>query len=182
MGHLMVFRREAIQAIGGLEAAEGQLVDDMYLGRCLNAAGYRNLISPKPAALIQQGATTAEFFQILIRWIAFSMSGLPMLTCKLPHWLTGLSFWIGFAVAVIAALAGNPGLSVLALLAPLSVAITLNDLHRLMSGQALPLKYAWGSLLIWLAAPVIYFQIWSKREVNWRGRRYRLDASSRLGA
>lgn len=42
MGQFMVFKREAIAAIGGLEAAEGQLVDDMFLGRRLNECGYRN--------------------------------------------------------------------------------------------------------------------------------------------
>ncbi|HEY2747784.1 MAG TPA: glycosyltransferase, partial [Polyangia bacterium] len=33
MGQLMVFRREALQAIGGVESVQGQLVDDMAIGK-----------------------------------------------------------------------------------------------------------------------------------------------------
>jgi len=181
MGHMMVLRREAITAIGGLESAEGQLVDDMFLGKRLKEFGYRNKLSPKPATIIQQGTTTAEFIQILIRWIAFSMSGLPLLTCKLPHWLTGVSFWLGLIVTCLAAYNANLPLALLAGFLSLSVGITINDLHYRMAGNRIPLKYAWGSLIIWLASPAIYLQIWIKREVNWRGRRYRLDTAARLG-
>ena len=180
MGHIMVFRREAIQAIGGLESAEGQLVDDMFIGRRLNEFGYLNKISPKPAAIIQQDLSLHEFVQILIRWIAFSMSGLPLLTCKLPHWLTGMAFWLGFIASLIGLATGNLPLALYAACAPLSVAATINDLHQRMAQGKLPWKYAWGSLVIWLAAPLIYFQIWTRREINWRGRRYRLDKHSRL--
>ena len=180
MGHIMVFRREAIQAIGGLESAEGQLVDDMFIGRRLNEFGYLNKISPKPAAIIQQDLSLHDFVQILIRWIAFSMSGLPLLTCKLPHWLTGMAFWLGFIASLTGLGAGNLPLALYAACAPLSVAATINDLHQRMAQGKLPWKYAWGSLVIWLAAPLIYFQIWTRREINWRGRRYRLDMHSRL--
>lgn len=180
MGHIMVLRREAIQAIGGLESAEGQLVDDMYLGRRLHHLGYRNKISPKPAAIIQQGMTLTEWIQILIRWIAFSMSGLPLLTCKLPHLLTGIAFWIGVVMSLAAGLAGHTALAVLAGLLPISVAATINDLHFRMSGSAMPLRYWWGALALWLAAPAIYLRIWAKREVTWRGRNYRLDRRARL--
>ena len=180
MGHIMVFRREAIQAIGGLESAEGQLVDDMFIGRRLNEFGYLNKISPKPAAIIQQDLSLHDFVQILIRWIAFSMSGLPLLTCKLPHWLTGMAFWLGFIASLTGLATGNLPLALYAACAPLSVAATINDLHQRMAQGKLPWKYAWGSLVIWLAAPLIYFQIWTRREINWRGRRYRLDMHSRL--
>ena len=180
MGHMMVLRREAITAIGGLESAEGQLVDDMFLGKRLREFGYRNKLSPKPATIVQQGTTTAEFIQILIRWIAFSMSGLPLLTCKLPHWLTGISFWTGLILTVLAAAKGSLPLALLAGFLTLSVGLTINDLHFRMAGTRIPLRYAWGSLIIWLASPAIYAQIWTRREVNWRGRSYRLDTSARL--
>ena len=180
MGHMMVLKREAITAIGGLESAEGQLVDDMFLGKRLKQFGFRNKLSPKPATIIQQGTSTGEFIQILIRWIAFSMTGLPLLTCKLPHWLTGVSFWIGLVVMVLAGMKGSPYLALLAGFLALSVGITINDLHYRMAGTRIPMRYAWGSLLIWLASPVIYAQIWIKREVNWRGRVYSLNKAALL--
>jgi ceramide glucosyltransferase len=181
MGHMMVLRREAITAIGGLETAEGQLVDDMYLGRRMVEEGYRNLLSPKPVAIIQQDCTFEEFVGILIRWIAFSISGLPFWTTKLPHALTGMALWLGLLVTGYALTQDMLVLSGLALVTALSVPVTINDLHYRMSRLPIPWRYTWASMIIWLAAPLIYIQIWVKREVNWRGRRYRLDMKSRLG-
>jgi ceramide glucosyltransferase len=39
MGQYMVFTRECLNAIGGVECAQGQLVDDMYIGKCVAKAG-----------------------------------------------------------------------------------------------------------------------------------------------
>ncbi len=55
MGQFMVLTREAIAAIGGLESATGQLVDDMYLGARIKAAGFRNVVSPQRVPIIQRG-------------------------------------------------------------------------------------------------------------------------------
>lgn len=180
MGHMMVLRREAIEAIGGLETAEGQLVDDMYLGKRMVQEGYRNLLSPKPVSIIQQDCSFEEFVGILIRWIAFSMSGLPFWTTKLPHALTGFALWGGLIATVYGLYQGLIILSLAGLVTALSVPITINNLHFRMSKQPIPWRFAWGSMIIWLAAPMIYAQIWIRREVNWRGRRYRLNLQSRL--
>lgn len=180
MGQFMAFKREAIEAIGGLESAEGQLVDDMFLGRRLYQCGYRNMVSPHPVAIIQRGSTVQEFVPTLIRWLAFSRSGLPALSFKLQHWLTGAAFWGGLFIALHAAVTGHPLLAALAALAPISVAAMANDLHYRMAGVQLPLKYHWVSLALWLFAPLAYIQVLTKHEVNWRGRRIRLDVHSRL--
>jgi hypothetical protein len=76
---------------------------------------------------------------------------------------------------------GQLPLALLAVFLSLSVGIAINSLNYRMAGTRIPLKYAWGSLIIWLASPAIYAQIMIKREVNWRGRRYRLDTGARLG-
>ena len=180
MGHMMVLRREAIEAIGGFETAEGQLVDDMYLGRRLNEEGFRNQLSPQPVRIIQQNCSFEEFVGILIRWIAFSISGLPFWGTKLPHALTGLALWCGLISLISTILAPDLGRATIGMLLVLSVPLTINDLHYRLSRQPIPLRYAWASMLIWLAAPLVYGQIWIRREVNWRGRRYRLNLSSRL--
>ena len=46
MGQYMVLKRDALRAIGGLKSAEGQLVDDMYIGARMRAAGYTNRVAP----------------------------------------------------------------------------------------------------------------------------------------
>jgi ceramide glucosyltransferase len=180
MGEFMVFRREAIAAIGGLETAEGQLVDDMFLGRRLNERGYRNRMSPHPVAIVQQGASLAGFLPVLVRWIAFSRSGLPARSFKLHHWLIGAAFWTGLILALSALATGNLLSALLAGLVPLSVGIMMNDLHRRLGGARLPVRYGWVGLALWLAAPLIYIRVFTADEVDWRGRRYRLDAKARL--
>lgn len=181
MGHMMVLRREAIEAIGGFETAEGQLVDDMYLGRRMVQEGYHNLLSPKPVAIVQQHCSFEEFSGILIRWIAFSISGLPFWGTKMPHALTGIALWSGIVALLSAILHKDPVTATLGLSIIVSIPFTINDLHFRLSKQPIPIRYSWASMIIWLAAPLIYGQIWIRREITWRGRRYRLNLSSRLG-
>ncbi|MBK8482101.1 MAG: glycosyltransferase, partial [Proteobacteria bacterium] len=75
MGQYMVFRRETIAAIGGLESAEGQLVDDMYLGARVRAVGYRNMMAPLRVPVIQRGLSLPQFASLYRRWMIFSRSG-----------------------------------------------------------------------------------------------------------
>lgn len=180
MGEFMVFKREAIAAIGGLETAEGQLVDDMFLGLRLYERGYRNRMSPHPVAIVQQGASIGEFLPVLVRWIAFSRSGLPARSFKLHHWLIGTAFWTGLILALPAAADGRIFAAVLAGLIPGSIALMMNELHHRIGGARLPLKYSWVALALWLVAPLIYARVFTVREVDWRGRRYRLDTEARL--
>jgi len=180
MGHFMVFKREAIEAIGGLESAEGQLVDDMFLGRRLTECGYHNRMSPHPVAIVQRGSTVREFIQTFTRWIAFSKSGLPVLSFKLQYGLLGAAFWGGLILALWAVSAGHLLAALLAALIPLSITAMINDLHHRMAGVPLPLKYYWVSLALWLIAPLVYVYILTKHEITWRGRRYRLNTEARL--
>jgi ceramide glucosyltransferase len=180
MGGFVVFTREAIAAIGGLASAEGQLVDDMDLGRRLNGCGYSNAMSPHPVGVIEQGASLRDFLPVLVRWIAFSRSGLPALSFRLHYWLIGAAFWTGLIRALLAVVDGRLLAAWLAGLVPLSVGLMMNALHHRMGGARLPLRYGWVALALWLAAPLIYFRVFTANEVDWRGRRNRLDARARL--
>jgi ceramide glucosyltransferase len=180
MGQLMVFRRDAIRAIGGLESAEGQLVDDMYLGERITRAGYRNVVSPHAVPIIQENLPLREFLSIYVRWLTFSRSGLPGLTFKVISWLRGLVFWAGFALTVGAILEGSWLTAALGALAPLLTAASINGLYRRQTGVKLGLYHAWVGFALLMAAPLVMAWILLRREVEWRGRRYSLDTASRL--
>jgi ceramide glucosyltransferase len=180
MGQLMVFRREAIRAIGGLESVQGQLVDDMYIGARITQAGYRNVVSPHPVPIIQQNLSLRAFLSIYVRWLTFSRSGLPGITFKVISWLRGLVFWSGLALAGAALVAGAWGMAALAALAPVLTAFSINVLHRQQTGTRLPWRHAWVGFALLLTAPLVMTRILWRHEVDWRGRRYALDASSRL--
>ncbi|WP_367026074.1 glycosyltransferase [Methylococcus sp. ANG] len=180
MGEFMAFKREAIAAIGGLETADGQLVDDMFLGHRLNEYGYRNVMSSHPVAIIQQGASLHEFLPILVRWLAFSRSGLPVLAFKLHHWLVGGAFWAGLAIALVAAGRSLPLVAVLSGSVPIAVGWMIHDLHVRLGGAPLPWSLRWVGFALWLTAPLIYARALTRTEIDWRGRRYRLDPCGRL--
>jgi ceramide glucosyltransferase len=180
MGQLMVFRREAIRAIGGLESAEGQLVDDMYLGDRIVRAGYRNVVSSHAVPIMQQNLPLLEFLSIYVRWLTFSRSGLPGLTFKLISWLRGIVFWAGFALTVAAIIEGSWVAALAAFLAPLLTAASINGLYRHQTGVKLRWRHAWVGFALLMTAPLVMVWILLRREVNWRGRRYSLDTTSRL--
>lgn len=180
MGQFMVFRREAIDDIGGLESAEGQLVDDMYIGARVSAAGYHNVVSPARVDIVQEGLPVSEFVKTFIRWITFSRSGLPGREFKFQSWLRGTVYWLGLLTALVALGTGNWVVAALAGLIPVGISASINSLHERFGGASLPLRYLWVSFAVLLTAPAVYLSIFSSRKVTWRGRSYALDSGSRL--
>ncbi len=180
MGQFMVFRREALAAIGGLESAQGQLVDDMYLGARLNIAGYRNLLAPHPMPVIQEGLSFSEFIQTFVRWIAFSRTGLPNWSFKWISWLQGIVFWLGLVTFFIALAQGFWLAALLNGLAPLGVATSTYLLHRTFGGSSLAARHLWVPFGLLLLAPIVLIRVHLRHEINWRGRKYKLNAEARL--
>jgi len=102
MGQLMVFRRETLEALRDLKSVSGELVDDMRMGMDVVAAGYRNVVSADTLPIVVRGLGLAEFIGMFRRWLIFSRSGLPTWSFKLPVWLRGVEFWLGFLMTVLA--------------------------------------------------------------------------------
>jgi ceramide glucosyltransferase len=180
MGQFMVFKRPTIDAIGGLEAAEGQLVDDMFLGACVSAQGYRNLVSPHPVSIVQRNLGLSDFLATYRRWITFSRSGLPGLSFKLIPALHGVVFWTGLIATAAAVWMGSWAAGLGTLLAPIGVSVSINALHEAVGGAPLRLRHMATSFLLLLSAPLVLLSVHLRPKVNWRGRSYDLDASSRL--
>lgn len=180
MGQFMVFKRKALEAIGGLECADGQLVDDMYLGSQVTTIGLRNMVSPRQVPIIQEGLSFSEFLATYRRWITFSRTGLPGLSFKLTPMLHGIVFWVGLLASVAAAFTGS-WLGAIAMgLAPVAVASSINSLHEAIGGARLSFKHRLVPLLLILVSPMVYLSILTHKQVNWRGRTYSLDVSSKL--
>lgn len=182
MGQFMAFKREAIDAIGGLETAEGQLVDDMYLGMRVAEEGYHNVVSPHSVPIIQHDLPLGEFLSTYVRWITFSRSGLPGRTFKLISWLRGAVFWLGLVLFAFALTQGAWLGAAAAALVPVATAASVNVLHRTEGGGPVRPQHLWVAFGLLASAPLIMLWILTHREVNWRGRRYALNASSRLAA
>jgi ceramide glucosyltransferase len=182
MGQLMLLRRSALQSIGGVESADGQLVDDMYLGQRLALAGFRNLVVPHPVPVIQHGSGLREFLGVYVRWITFSRTGLPEPSFKAIPALHGVACWVGAILAVVGLASGHLAAAAIAALAPISVAMSINELHRVVGGTALRLRFSWVAIALLLVAPVVLARTLYARQVIWRGRSYDLDAGAHLAA
>ncbi|HXU70766.1 MAG TPA: glycosyltransferase [Polyangia bacterium] len=179
MGQIMVFKREALDAIGGVQCATGQLVDDMYLGRQVAAVGYRNILVKRGLKVPTGGLDLAAFLPVYRRWMAFSRNGLPI-SFTWPQWLLGGGFFVALATAVVAGLSSAP----LGMIAPaLAVGVftaTLLRLNRLYGGASVPLVYAWTPAALLLLSPFVLASTLLNKRVGWRGRTYDVDASAAL--
>ncbi len=180
MGQFMVFTRKSIAAIGGLESAEGQLVDDMYLGARITAAGLRNRVSPHRVPIIQRDVSLGEFWRTYVRWITFSRSGLPGKEFKLLTYVRPILYFAGFVLALAALSQGWWFAALLAGLAPVGITVSNNRLHRDIGGGRMNLRQQLASFALLLVSPVVLVSTLFKREVNWRGRSYKLNGKSQL--
>ncbi|MDX2086808.1 MAG: glycosyltransferase [Kofleriaceae bacterium] len=172
MGQLMVFRPEALAAIGGPECADGQLVDDMYIGRCVARAGYANVMINAPLVITNRGTTLRRFLENYRRWMLFGQGGIPMQTTW-PLWLRGLNAWLATALLVIALVDGAVWPALIALGVLVAHGESSVRLHRRHGGAPVALRLRWFAATLFLLAPfVVASMAW--RRVDWRGRAYSL--------
>jgi ceramide glucosyltransferase len=181
MGQLMIFRRETLSAIGGLDCAAGQLVDDMHIGQCVAAKGYKNIMATEPVRIIDWGMSWSEFARTYRRWIAFSRTGLSMtffLGAAQPY----IVFWIGLLGLLGALSAGLPLTAALCGLLMGAACVGVLVLNRAAGGTELPWRYVYGPFLVMLGGPFILLAQFLWPQVKWRGRTYGLNARARLAS
>jgi ceramide glucosyltransferase len=179
MGQIMVFKREALDAIGGVECAAGQLVDDMYIGRRVAGAGYRNMIVKRGLKVPTGGLGLGDFLPIYRRWMAFSRNGLPM-SFTWPQWLLGGGFYAALLTTIAAALSSTPLAAIAPALAIVAFSVTLLQLNRIYGGAPVPLRYAWTPAVLLLLGPYVLASTLRRKQVAWRGRTYEVDRSAAL--
>jgi ceramide glucosyltransferase len=179
MGQLMVFRRECLRDIGGVECAKGELVDDMAIGRCVARAGWRNIMAPHPLHIATGGMRYGEFLKLSRRWMLFGKNGLPFEFTR-PMWMRGIEFWVATA-ALLMALATHHWLAALGPAAALAVfEASLLSINARFGGAPVPWRYLWVPFMLPLVGPAqLAYGLVDKR-VDWRGRAYDLDAHARL--
>jgi ceramide glucosyltransferase len=179
MGQLMVLRREAIAAIGGLACADGQLVDDMHIGARITEAGMRNIQSSHPLCIATGGMTLADFARLYRRWLMFSRAGLPR-SFTWPLWQRGLEFWLGLLAVLLAMVTRHAAAALLPGAALAMYAASVAGLQRAFGGEPIAARYFWLPLSIFVISPLVMLTTLMRREVSWRGRAYALDAEARL--
>ncbi len=179
MGQTMAFRRSALSDIGGVACADGQLVDDMYLGARIAEAGWSNVMGTHPLQVINHGLGFREFLKLWRRWLFCGRGGIP-LAFALPFVVRAVIYFVALALAVTMLATGHPWIAGLAALAWILEGVHYIRLHRAVGGAALPLRYAWMTWVPYPATLPIGLSMMIRPELDWRGHTYRLDGSARL--
>ncbi len=179
MGQLMVFRREALAAIGGLGAARGQFVDDMFLGRELFARGFHNRVVAAPLRVAIGGMSFGEFLRVFRRWVMFSESGLPF-RFTAPNWVRGAAAWIAWPTLAVSLASGSWAAAAISLAAIAVLVASQASLQRALGGPRLAVRHFWVAALLPLLGALVALSGRFSRQVSWRGRRYDLSSTARL--
>lgn len=179
MGELMLLTRDAIKAIGGLECAEGQLVDDMYLGACIHRAGLKNVMVRWPLPLVTDRITFKDFFRLFRRWIACSHSGLPQDFLR-TNWRRGVEAGLAAVFTLLSLFLGHGWAALFPTAALLLFVWSQLELHEKFSGQRLKLKHAWMPAALPLIGGVVQAHTKIFPTIDWRGRSYSLDEAAKL--
>jgi ceramide glucosyltransferase len=182
MGQLMLMRREAIDAIGGLEAAEGQLVDDMFIGAEIDKAGYKNVMVRSPLHLVTGPLDLGELTKLLRKWMTFSRSGLPEGFVNRNFW-RGIDLGVALASTVTAVVLGKP---LLALFAAATLGLWIYSqvsLYQKLTGFSVPVRFAiWVPVVAPFLAGFLLATSRLNKTVEWRGQSYQLNGAARLAA
>lgn len=179
MGQLMVFRREALEAIGGVECADGQLVDDMYLGARIADAGYRNVLGTHPLHIINYDLGFGDFLRLWRRWLFCGRGGMPLSFVR-PFVVRAVSTFLALGLVVAMLAVGPAWAAALPALLLTCEGLHYIRLHRLQGGAPVPLRYAWMAWMPYATAIPIGISMLLKPELDWRGHTYRVDSHAKL--
>jgi len=179
MGQMMAFRRTALQDIGGVSCADGQLVDDMYLGARLVEAGHDNVMGTHPLQVINHGLGFKGFLKLWRRWLFCGRGGIPS-SFAFPFVVRALSYFVSLALVIGMLATRHTWLAALPALVWLLEGLHYVRLHRLVGGAAVPLRYLWMAWMPYVTTIPLGLSMLIRPKLDWRGHTYRLDACARL--
>lgn len=178
LGQFMIFSRESLAAIGGLENAGGQIVDDLYIGQLVRRAGLHNVASPHPIRIIQYGLGRVEALKNFARWMTFSRAGIPQWSFKAPIIFRAVTFILSLAALVWCALRGDALGAAAAAALGVAVVASVNVLHNATGCAPLRRRHWVAPALIFMLTPFIFARIHLiQNRMAWRGRVYALKGA-----
>lgn len=174
--------RTALDAIGGLESFTATASDDAAIGRAFHAAGRRNVLLRRPVRLAPERLDLMGGLAHILKWLTLLRAeGLGVLLMCFLTWhplvtglLAGLLALVAPSVTLGATLAVLVALVALRALAVLTLEARVFGLRP--PGRYLPAQLAYELLIAPWLFPVAAF----RREITWRGRRYRLGTGGVL--
>jgi ceramide glucosyltransferase len=173
-GASIAVRREALDAIGGFPAIADYLADDYELGHRVAKAGYELAVLPYVVETILDATSVRDVWRHQLRWARTYKTVEPIgwLAAVVTFSTTwSLLFWLATGGAPIAAKVVGAALGGRFLL--------LGTLTALLRERETPL-YFWLVPLKDVLLSVIWLASWLGRDVEWSGRRFRVQSDGRL--
>lgn len=177
-GPTMLFRGEAIRAIGGFDVMKDYLADDYHLGRLIHEKGYRIVLSPTLVDAQIRDEPMSAILSHEIRWARTYSSlrpvGYGLSILARPFVFCFLAFFLGLLSHQPAISAASLGLYVLHLAL---------SFHLLSQFLEYPLTHR--DIGLWFTREIISLVSYLSsfgRSVKWRGHRYRILPGGELRA
>jgi ceramide glucosyltransferase len=171
-GMTWAVRRETLSRIGGLEALQHHLTDDLAVARAVRAAGGRILQTPRPQWVQTTVRDGRHYVAVMHRWYLFAwllMKAQPPALALLIGAVHGSG-----PILLWAALLTSPWRAVAALL--LARAVVLPVLQQQVYGR--PLHEPLLSIVSELLQPLHLLHALLRRRITWRSRRYEVHSDT----
>lgn len=168
LGSTVAIRREALDAIGGLQPIADHLADDYELGQRISKAGLKVVLASVIVETALPDYSFRDFFRHQLRWARTIRAVRPW-----SYFGTVLSFGLPWAVLAVVAAAPAPHPWYWALLAMVAVARTAMAVaaaSALRDGRLL--RDLWLIPLRDVLAVVIWAGAYLSNTVDWRGQRF----------
>jgi len=173
IGKSMLFRRSALQRIGGFDAVRNVLAEDYLLGKYFQRRGYRVTLCSHGISNVNVNWSLRRFVSRHARW------------AKMRFWIGTYQYaseWLGNPVAcAVIAFAMQPSFLFAALFAMIGVVkIILDRMIARRLGAKMPLQHFLLTPLKDLLIALIWFAPFINRTIRWREKKYTLGLGSRL--
>lgn len=171
-GAWMGYTKEALAAIGGLEAYENAIAEDLSMGLAASAAGLRQTLLRETVTVSETGTSAGEAFTHISKWASIIFWSWPAIVLAAP---LGSPCLLAFAALAAAAVSGGPAAlawaAAAAACASRAAVGVLQD--RFFGVRVSPARYA--SLALADLGALAFVALAPRRTVVWRGKTYRLS-------
>lgn len=171
-GATIAIRREVLEQVGGLGAVDDSIAEDVRLAQLVRKANLR-IVMIDQFALVQAGDLTWwEVVRLLRRWALAARAMTPGIYALLPlrfAYLQAVALWL------LGTRLGLPGLGLSAVVRVWAAWAACGLTHE---GRRLR-RWAWIMPLLDMLT-IVGWAMPLRREIEWRGIRYRVDPEGRL--
>jgi ceramide glucosyltransferase len=168
LGATIAIKRTALEAIGGFSAVKNLLADDFYLGKMVNAKGYRTELSSARVTLTCEERRFSDFWHHQLRWARTYRTVRPVSIATIA--IHG-PFWAILLLA--AARASAPAVAAFVLVIAARLAMSAVMVGRVLKMPEL-LSDLWLVPIKDLAMTGIWFASLLSNNVMWAGRKFRV--------